>query len=94
MRKYVVIYKCRMGRDRMEVQKEMVNVDKLRGIMKGRRVSVEELAAAIGIDSSTLYRRLADGGETFTIKEVNAIVEYLELDIATAMAIFFAAKVA
>ena len=94
MQKCVVIYKCRMRCDRMEVQKEMVNVDKLRGIMKERRVSVEELAVAIGIDASTLYRRLADGGETFTIKEVNAIVEYLELDIATAMAVFFAAKVA
>ena len=72
----------------------MVNIDKLRGIMRERRISVEELADAIGIDRSTLYRRFADGGESFTIKEVNAIVEVLDLDEETALAIFFASKVA
>lgn len=72
----------------------MVNIDKLRGIMRERRISVEELAEAIGIDGSTLYRRFADGGESFTIKEVNAIVEVLGLDEETALAIFFASKVA
>ena len=72
----------------------MVNIDKLRGIMRERRISVEELAEAIGIDVSTLYRRFADGGESFTIKEVNVIVEVLDLDEETALAIFFASKVA
>ena len=72
----------------------MVNIDKLRGVMKERRVSVDELAIAIGVDGSTLYRRFADGGDTFTIKEVKAIVDFLELDMETAMAVFFAPLVA
>ena len=67
----------------------MVNVNKLRGIMKEKQISVECLADKGGIACSTLYRRLNDGGETFTIKEVAKIVEVLELDIETAMAVFF-----
>ena len=72
----------------------MVNIDKLRGAMRERRISVEELAAAIGIDDSTLYRRLSDNGETFTIKEVDKIVKSLDLPVDVATAIFFSSVVA
>lgn len=67
----------------------MVNIDKLRGAMKERRVSVEDLAKAIGIDCSTLYRRFADGGKSFTIGEVCGIVKELSLPSDIAAAIFF-----
>lgn len=72
----------------------MVNIDKLRGAMRERKISVEELAAKIGIDHSTLYRRLSDGGDSFTIKEVTKIVKILDLNADTATAIFFNSVVA
>lgn len=87
-------YYTSVARNATKGGEKMVNIDKLRGAMKERRVSVEELATSIGIDCSTLYRRLSDGGDTFTIKEVNKIVSALELNAETATAIFFNSIVA
>lgn len=72
----------------------MVNIDKLRGVIKEKRETVETLANAIGIDRATLYRRLNSGGEDFTVKEVDSITRYLNLDVETAMCIFFSSTVA
>lgn len=72
----------------------MVNIDKLRGVMKERRETVESVAKALGINHSTLYRKMNNGGESFTVGEVSAISRYLNLDAETAMSIFFDFKVA
>ena len=68
----------------------MVNVDKLKGVMKEKRINVETLASMIGIDRATLYRKLNSAGETFTIKEANQIVQILGLTREEADRIFFA----
>ncbi len=67
----------------------MVNVNKLKGKIVERGMSVEELANKIGVDKSTLYRKLNQSGETFTIREANLICEILELNGDEATAIFF-----
>lgn len=72
----------------------MVNVNKLRGKIVENGLSVEEVADKIGIDRSTLYRRLNSGGEGFLIKEADAIVKILHLTSNEATAIFFAQCVA
>lgn len=72
----------------------MVNVDKLRGKMVERRMPVPILAKKMGIDTSTFYRKLGTGGETFSIKEVDAMVRELNLDRNTATDIFFTQEVA
>lgn len=66
----------------------MVNVNKLKGKIVERGMSVETLAQSIKIDKSTLYRKLNSEGETFTIKEANLICAVLELSGQEATAIF------
>ncbi len=72
----------------------MVNIDKLRGVMREKRETVETLADAIGIDRATLYRRFNNGGDSFTVKEVSSIASCLNLDAKTAVDIFFNFSVA
>lgn len=72
----------------------MVNINKLKGKIVERGLTVEKLAEKIGVDRSTLYRKLAASGEPFTVKEANLICRALELDGQEAMAIFFSNYVA
>lgn len=72
----------------------MVNIDKLRGKIVEKRMNVTLLAHKMGISEDTLYRRINDGGYTFTIKEVDQIVKALNLSTREAMEIFFSDYVA
>ena len=67
---------------------ENMNIQKLRGKMVERGINVETLAGKIGIDRSTLYRKL-DANEKFTIGEAQKIKAELELTSEEATAIFF-----
>lgn len=72
----------------------LVNVNKLRGKIVENELNVATLAEKIGVDATTLYRRISDGGETFLIKEVQAIARELNLTIDEINSIFFADYVA
>ncbi len=67
----------------------MVNIDKLRGKMVEKRFNVPTLASKIGIDKATLYRKINGNGESFTIKEADAMVRELDIPSDEAMSIFF-----
>lgn len=72
----------------------MVNVDKLRGKIVECRMTVDEVAKAVGINTATLYRRLNGGGGTFTIDEADKIAKILSLTADELNKIFFAQYVA
>jgi transcriptional regulator with XRE-family HTH domain len=72
----------------------MVNVNKLKGKIVENGLTVEKLAEQIGMDRSTLYRKLNNAGETFTIREANLICRVLNLTGTEATAIFFSNYVA
>lgn len=72
----------------------MVNVKMLKGKMVEKDLTVEKLSDNIGVNKSTLYRKLNAGGDVLTIREVNLIVSVLGLTDAEANAIFFAKSVA
>jgi hypothetical protein len=72
----------------------MVNVNKLRGKIVEKSMTVDKLADKIGIDRTTFYRRLNSNGENFLIKEADAITKVLGLNCEEATAIFFAQYVA
>lgn len=72
----------------------MVDVKKLRGKMVEHGISVEELANSMKMDRATLYRRLGNGGENFTIKEADIIVKLLKMSKEEAESIFFSQFVA
>lgn len=65
-----------------------MNIPKLRGKIVEMGYSVESLAAEIGIDKSTLYRKL-DNGEKFTVGEAQKIKATLDLTNDEASVIFF-----
>ncbi|MDR1094323.1 MAG: XRE family transcriptional regulator [Clostridiales bacterium] len=72
----------------------MVNLNKLKGKIVENGYSIEAIAVKIGINKSTFYRKMNENGDTFSIKEANAIVELLKLSSTDAAAIFFATQVA
>ena len=67
----------------------MVNVNKLRGRMVELGVTVRLLAQRMGVNYSSLYRRLKEP-ENFTIGEATKIKSILELSSEQATDIFFA----
>lgn len=71
----------------------MVNTRLLKGMIESKGTNVDELAKKMGIDKSTLYRRISDGN-TFTIGEVGKITEILQMSHAEAISIFFSQSVA
>ncbi len=71
---------------------QVVNVNKLRGKIVENGLNVEKVATRLGMNRSTLYRKMKDGD--FTIGEARAICEILNLSIEDAVAIFFADYVA
>lgn len=72
----------------------MTNADKLKATLKEKGMSVEEVSKLIGIDKSTLYRKLASDGATFTIGEVDKMSKALSLTVEEINAIFFSDYVA
>ena len=69
----------------------MVNVNKLKGKIVENGLTIGILAEKMGIDRSTLYRKINNNGEMFTIREANLICSILNLDAHEATAIFLAA---
>lgn len=72
----------------------MVNINKLKGKIVENGLTIERLAKKIGLDRSTLYRKINNDGETFTIREANLICSALELSGQEATEIFFSQYVA
>lgn len=71
----------------------MVNKEKLKQIIDEKKVTVSDIAKAIGINPSTFYRKMSKNAN-FTLKEAGAIACYLSLTEEEALAIFFANSVA
>lgn len=67
----------------------MVDVEKLKSQIKDSGQTVRTLADRMGIDVSTLYRKLQSGGESFTVKEASQITDILSLNSEKANEIFF-----
>lgn len=64
-----------------------MNINKLKGKIVEREMNVEQLAAAIGTERSTLYRKLNDA-EKITIGEAVRMKEVLRLSDDEACEIF------
>lgn len=72
----------------------MVNINKLKGKIVENGLTTEKLADNIGINRSTLYRKMNSNGENFTIKEASLIAKTLNLTLEETNAIFFSQFVA
>lgn len=73
----------------------MINANKLRGKIVENGLTVEAVAEQMGMDRSTLYRKMRpDTGTSFTVGEARAIGRILKLSAQDVMAIFFSDYVA
>ena len=66
-----------------------MNILKLKGRIVEKGTTIPELSQAIGMDKATLYRRLANDGNDFTLSEIIGIKTALDLDISEVESIFF-----
>lgn len=72
----------------------MPNMNKLRGKIVEHGYTVATLAERIRMDlcircpRSTLYRRIAEGGQSFTVREIRALATLLHLSMQDIKAIF------
>ena len=71
----------------------MVNVNKLKGKIVEKGLSVEKVAEIMGIDRSTLYRKLSNSAD-ISIKDADRIVKALNLTSMEGSSIFFSQFVA
>jgi predicted transcriptional regulator len=69
-------------------------VAELKEKIRERNLTNEKLADAIGMDVSTLYRKMAGDGEGFTVREVTGIIDTLNLSDEEALHIFFRKRLA
>lgn len=65
-----------------------MNINKLKGKMVEKEMSVEKLASLLGQNRATVYRKMK-GGDNFTVGEVSVIKTVLEMTNEEASAIFF-----
>ena len=72
----------------------MANMMKLMGAMAGKGITQEKLAEIIGIDRTTLIRKMKNDGLQFTVEEVQKIAVALSLTAQEVLDIFFTTKVA
>lgn len=72
----------------------MVDVLRLKAKVLEKGFTIASLADAMQIDRTTLYRRIADEGKSFTIGELDKIVTTLSLTEEEVKCIFFVSKVA
>ena len=67
----------------------MVKENKLRAKIVENCTTIPDTAAACGMNSATFYRRLADKGLSFTVREVSDLAAYLHMSAAEVNDIFF-----
>lgn len=72
----------------------MIDINKFRAIIIEKKSSIEEVSFILGVNKSTIYRKLQQNGETFTLKEVNVLVKLLNLTDNEIINIFFASNIA
>ena len=76
-------------REHKEVIK-MVNTELLKKTIWDKGMTIDGVATDIGIDPSTLFRKLQNGGSNFTVAQVSAIGNKLHLSKDEVNNIFFA----
>ena len=71
----------------------MINTDKLKGLMREKRVTQSELAEKIGIKPCTFNQKL-NGKRNMSLEEAEVIAEVLGIDMSDFGKYFFSRSVA
>ena len=62
---------------------------RLQEIIKASHISVADLSKSIGMDASTLYRKIS-GDSSFTVQEAKLLSETLKMKKRDLLSVFFA----
>jgi len=68
----------------------MLDADVLKHEIQKRGKTINELALGIGINKSTLRRKLKAGGDTLMLWEIKSIIKQLGLSAEEAVSLFLA----
>ena len=68
----------------------MTNISMLKGRIVEHNTTQESVADEIGMNRSTFYRKMKEGGKLFTVEQVHKLVKILSLTNEDVMKIFFA----
>lgn len=71
-----------------------VDVEMLKKLMSERNVTNDALALAMGVNRSTLYRKINEGGKSFTAEDIYKMRDFIPLTDQEAIDIFLTHKVA
>lgn len=66
-----------------------MNVNKLKGKIVEKGMNLSDVANRIGVDRSTLYRKINTQGDNLTVSEVSRIATVLDLSSDEITNIFF-----
>lgn len=66
----------------------VVNVNRLKGKI-AEKSNTKKVAKAMGINRSTFYRKMKNGGNGFTVGDIHKMIMYIPLTKEEAMDIFF-----
>lgn len=66
-----------------------IDVAALKRTIASKNTTLDAVAGILGIDRSTLYRKLRGDARGITLKEAQKISDYLELDICETIRIFW-----
>lgn len=66
----------------------MVDIKELKKMIANKGYNLEQFAEKIGMGRSTLYRKMKDNGNNFTIGEIETIVKILKLTKKESISIF------
>ena len=72
----------------------MVNINKLKGKIIENGLNVEQIAVIVGVDRSTMYRKMDESGKNMTIKDASILSKALNLSADEVNSIFFDETVA
>lgn len=71
-----------------------MNRQLLLATIEKKEMTAKEVAEKIGISRATYFRKLANSGDSFTVKEIKRLCDVLELGKRETHLIFFADEVA
>lgn len=67
----------------------MINILKLKGKIVEAGMTILSISKALNMDRSTFYRKMNEDGTDFTIREVNIMINKLNLSFNDVQDIFF-----
>lgn len=69
-----------------------VKIEQLKSTMSSRHITGDAIATALGINRSTFYRKLNEGGTRFTAEEIFRMKDFIPLSDDEVIQIFLQPK--